>query len=445
MKIEQFYDEGLAHASYAILSEDEMVVIDPARDPQPYYDFALKNNARIIGVIETHPHADFISSHLEIHKTTGAVIYVNSLVGAEYPHQVFDGGDAITVGRLTLEALYTPGHSPDSNSILLLDEEGKERAIFTGDTLFVGDVGRPDLRENTGNHKVKAEELARKLYRSVREKIMTLPEDVTIYPAHGKGSLCGKNISADLFSTVGKEIKENSALQPMSEDEFVTLITNDQPWIPKYFDYNVAVNKVGSESFEQSIKQATAVLHAENLEEGVLLVDTRPAQEFRAGHLKHAINIPDGKKFETWVGSIISPGESFYLIGADEKSLHILMQKIAKIGYEKWVTGLLWGEIGSVTEAEFNEAEFQKQPDRYTIIDIRHDNEVKNGKIFENAISIPLPRLRESVAQIPTDKPIVVHCAGGLRSAIGTSLVSQKIKNVPVLDMGNYIKNFKEK
>lgn len=440
--IEQFYDAGLAHASYAILNEGEIILIDPARNPQPYYDFAVKNDAKIIGVIETHPHADFVSSHLEIHETTGAIIYVNSLVGAEYPHQEFDEGDAITVGNLILEAIHTPGHSPDSNSILLMDENGKEIALFTGDTLFVGDVGRPDLRENVGNIKAKAKELARQLYHSTRYKIMTLPKDVIVYPAHGAGSLCGRNMRPELQSTIGKEIKENYALQPMTEDEFVDLILKDQPWVPKYFEHDVAVNKAGAESFEQSIRRATPVLHESNLEEAVLLIDTRPADQFRAGHLEHAINIPDSNKFETWLGSIVSPSESFYLIGEDEESLHQVMEKVAKIGYENAIVGLLWGETGSISENIFDRSDFEVNAANYTIVDVRNENETANGKIFQDAITVPLYRLRELADKLPRDKPIAVHCAGGLRSAIATSLISRELPGVKVLDMSTTIKEF---
>jgi len=443
MKIEQFYDKGLAHASYAVLNNDEIILIDPARNPQPYYEYAEKNHAKIVGVIETHPHADFTSSHLEIHYTTGATIYASRLVGADYPHQTFDEGDHIQLGNINLEAINTPGHSPDSISILVIDEQGAEHALFTGDTLFVGDVGRPDLRENVGNIKAKAEQLARDLYHSTREKIMTLPENVIIYPAHGPGSLCGKNISPELQSTIGKELKENPTLQDMSENEFVKLITEDQPWVPKYFQYNVALNKAGLESFEQSIRAATNLLHKENLTENVLIVDTRQAADFQAGHHKNAINIPDSLKFETWLGSIVDPSESFYLVGYDEESLHQIMEKVTKIGYEKSVNGLLCDDFGSIKEKTFNQEEFDNNRDEFNVVDIRNENEVKNDNIFKNAIHIPLPRLRESAEQIPTDKPIAVHCAGGLRSAIGSSILSLKLNQATVLDMGTKIKQYK--
>jgi len=442
MKIEQFYDEGLAHASYAVLSAKEIILIDPARNPKPYYDYAEANDARIVGVIETHPHADFVSSHLEIHHTTGAILYASELLGADYPHQTFDQGDQIKLGNITLEALNTPGHSPDSICVLAVNEDGKEQALFTGDTLFVGDVGRPDLRENVGSIQAKAEELARLMYRSTRDKILTLPDDVVVYPAHGPGSLCGKNISSDRFSTIGRERRENPALQEMEEDEFVSLITSDQPWVPKYFQYDVALNKSGAEPFEASVRMATNLFDPSNLADTVLAIDTRRAEDFRAGHLPNSINIPDSKKFETWLGSVMAPGESFYLVGYDEASLRSIMEKVAKIGYEKSVNGLLWNIDGVVKEQAFNKTNFDKNPEAFHILDIRNDAEVAKGKIFKNAIHIPLHRLRENAAALPVDKPIVVHCAGGLRSAIGASILSDLMPEALVLDMSDTIKQY---
>lgn len=313
MHIERFYDQDLAQASYAVLSEKEIALIDPARDPQPYYDFAKKHHAKIEAVIETHLHADFVSSHLEIHKTTGAAIYTSSLAGAAYPHTAFDQGGKITVGKVKLKAFNTPGHSPDSISVVVTHEQGNDVAVFTGDTLFVGDVGRPDLRENSNDFKTKREELARQLYQSTRNILMELEKNVQVYPAHGAGSLCGKNISSDLSSTIGREIEQNYALQPISEDEFVNLLLEDQPYIPRYFSFNVAVNKKGANAFEASIEAVPRLNKYARREEDVLIVDARPQKQFKAGHLPGAINIMDGEKFETWLGSIVSPEEEFYL------------------------------------------------------------------------------------------------------------------------------------
>ena len=311
MIIHQFYDKGLAHASYAVIRLGKMIVVDPARDPQPYYDFASYNNADIVGVIETHPHADFVSSHLEMHQETGATIYASKLLGAEYPHEGFDDGDIIQLADIKLKAINTPGHSPDSICVLVLDEYGNDKALFTGDTLFAGDVGRPDLRENAGNITAQKEELARQLYHSTREKLMTLPPNVIVYPAHGPGSLCGKSISPDLQSTIGRELRENYALQLMDELTFVKKLTADQPFMPKYFGYDVDINKKGAEPFGESIALVPKIDRDAPLEKDVLIIDTRPKQDFKNGHLKGAINIQDGDKFETWLGSIVGPDESF--------------------------------------------------------------------------------------------------------------------------------------
>ncbi|MEO8794611.1 MAG: rhodanese-like domain-containing protein [Daejeonella sp.] len=443
MIIKQFFDKGLAHSSYAIISENKMVVIDPARDPKPYYDFAQSNNSKITGVIETHPHADFVSSHLEIHTQTGATIYNSKLTGANYPHTAFDEGQTISLGKIKLKAINTPGHSPDSISILLIDENGNEHALFTGDTLFVGDVGRPDLRESAGNITSKKEDLARDMYHSTREKIMKLPENVLVYPAHGPGSLCGKSMSAELDSTIGKEIRENYALQPMGEDDFVKLLIRDQPFVPKYFGHDVNMNKMGAPSMAENIAAVPRGSADSVLDENVVVIDTRPEEEFKKGHLKNSVNIQEGGKFETWLGSIVSPEEEFYLIADTEENLESVIYKTAKIGYEKQIKlALLQPKNLPVKSDVFNLEEFKKDPGKFTIVDVRNQSEVKEGKIFESAISIPLPELRERVNEIPTDKPIVVHCAGGYRSAAGSSIIEQQMKNIEVLDMSEAVAEF---
>ena len=443
MIVEQFYDKGLAHGSYAIISNNEMIVIDPARDPKPYFEFAHSHNATIIGVIETHPHADFISSHLEISQKTGANIYVSKLVGAEYSHIAFDEGDTINLGNVQLKSINTPGHSPDSICILLTDEQGKEFALFTGDTLFVGDVGRPDLREDVGNLVAKKEELAKAMYHTTREKLMKLPEDVLVYPAHGPGSLCGKNMSPDLYSTIGKELRENYALQLMNEFEFVKILTNDQPFVPKYFGYDVLLNKKGAPSFEEAVSAVPRLDNDTALEKGIVIIDSRPEHKFKAGHLKGSINLQDGGKFETWLGSIVSPAEPFYLIADDINALDIVIRKAAKIGYEKQIMGaLLAPSLLTETTPAFDLNEFNSHLEKYTIVDIRNENEVKAGKIFEGAIAIPLPELRERSHEIPVDKPIVVHCAGGYRSAAGASIISQQNNDTSVMDMSTLITQY---
>ncbi|MEL6675677.1 MAG: MBL fold metallo-hydrolase [Bacteroidota bacterium] len=444
MNVKQFYDKGLAHASYAIDSEGEMAIVDPGRDPQPYLDHATERGAKIVAIIETHPHADFVSSHLELHQRTGGTIYASKLVGAGYPHQGFDDGDTLSLGAVALRSINTPGHSPDSISIVLSDESGKDHAVFTGDTLFIGDVGRPDLRENVGNMTAKREELARAMYKSTREKLMVLDPEVLVYPAHGAGSLCGKNLSSDTVSTIGRELKTNYALQEMSEDEFVAVLLEGQPFIPKYFGFDVDLNKVGAPLLQPALETVPRISSEATLESGVLVIDTRPAADFNAGHLPGAINLMDGGKFETWLGSIIGPSEKFYLLAKDEATLETLIEKTAKIGYEGSIQGALVapGGLPATSEGVPLDA-FKDNPDAYTIIDIRNVGEYAQRAIFAQAINIPLPELRERVGEIPTEKPIVVHCAGGYRSAAGASIVFNGLENPPaVYDLSVAISEF---
>ncbi|MBC6990110.1 MBL fold metallo-hydrolase [Hymenobacter sp. BT491] len=444
MKIEQFEDKGLAHFSYAILSEcaREIVLIDPARDPQPYYDFAQANDAKIISVIETHPHADFVSSHLEIARQTGATIRVSKLLGADYAHEPFDEGDSFAIGKLTFRALNTPGHSPDSISIVL-SREGQDVAVFTGDTLFIGDVGRPDLREKAGNLTAKREELARQMYHSLREKLMPLADEVLVYPAHGAGSLCGKALSGANSSTIGAEKAGNYALRPLNKEDFVQELLADQPFIPKYFGYDVALNKAGAPAYAPSVQQVERPASGAPLEPGVLVVDTRPEAEFKQGHAAGALNIQQGGKFETWLGSIVGPEESFYLVAADEKNLENLIRKTAKIGYEALIKGALVGSPSAeATLPPLDVNAFRRHPENYTVVDIRNAAEAKAEPLFEGALNIPVPELRERAGEIPAGKPVVVHCAGGYRSAAGASIVAPVLPATWVFDLGEAVKSF---
>ncbi|GAB2693369.1 MBL fold metallo-hydrolase [Mucilaginibacter koreensis] len=444
MLIHQFYDTGLAHASYAVLRAGKMIVVDPGRNPQPYYDFATLHEADLVGVIETHPHADFVSSHLEIHETTGATIYVSQLVGAAYPHQTFDEGDVITLEDIQLKAINTPGHSPDSICILVIDETGKATTLFTGDTLFVGDVGRPDLREKVGNLTASRDELARQLYHSTRQKLMTLPEDVVVYPAHGPGSLCGKNISPDLSTTIGRELRENYALQLMDELQFVQTITTGSHFTPRYFGYDVELNRRGASALSESINQVSRLNSVAELQPNTLIIDTRPNEQFTKGHLKGAINLQNGGKFETWLGSVVNPDEPFYLLAASAEQLDAVIAKTAKIGYEKNIEGaLVASEGGTETTAELDLEHFKANPNAYTILDVRNPAEVSEGLHFDHAIAIALPELRERLAEIPANKPIVVHCAAGYRSAAASSIVQHfSGVQVPVYDLGEAIYQF---
>lgn len=444
-EIIQFEDKHLAHFAYAVISGDEMAVIDPARDPQPYYDLAKKYGATIKAVIETHPHADFISSHKEIQAHTGATIYVSKLLGAEYTHQFFDEGDTIQIGKVSLHAINTPGHSPDSICILLVNEQGKKEAVFTGDTLFIGDCGRPDLRETAGAITSERKELAANMYHSLRDKLMVLPDDVIVYPAHGAGSLCGKGLSKANSSTIGQEKATNWSLQPASEQDFINELLDNQPFVPKYFVHSVELNKKGAPNVADALNK---IVVSEELPAGIsdaLIIDTRDESIFKKGHLPGAINLMDDTKFETWLGSVVSPGEKFYLVADTRQRTNELLQRISKIGYEGQVLkAFASGQAGDVTEDKIDLEAFQRTPDDYTIVDIRNRSEVKNKKVFDNAIEIPLPELRERVLEIPSGKPVVVHCAGGYRSAAGAAIIKQALQgdNVPVYDLSYDIKKF---
>ena len=452
MQIKQFEDKNLSHFSYAILSdcEKKIILIDPSRDISSYLYFAKENEAQIIGVIETHPHADFVSSHLELHKKTGATIYASKLTGALYPHQTFDEGQTIELGKIKLSALNTPGHSPDSISIVL-EHDGKQKAVFTGDTLFIGDCGRPDLREGVGNIQSTRQTLAKQMYHSLREKLMPLDDEALVYPAHGAGTLCGKNLSKENSSTIAEEKKTNWCLQPLLEDEFIKELLADQPFIPAYFSFDVEMNRKGAENLKESISKINVSVKNDNseldaLDKAIWIIDTRKDQGFKAGHLPHSINLMEDGKFETWLGSIIKPGEKFYLAAENEEQLQKMIVRTAAIGYESSIKKAMIVNDGKIIESEIDLDIFKNHTDEYTIVDVRNVSEVKEGKIFSNSISIPLAELRDRINEIPTDKPIVVHCAGGYRSAAASSLINSKLNgSVNVFDLGEAMKNFQNK
>lgn len=442
MKIKQFEYKPLAHYSYAIVSKGEMAVIDPERDPKEYYAFAKANGAKIIAVIETHPHADFVSSHLEIMKETGATIYNSEKLGADYPHTSFDDGNIIKLGNAELKALNTPGHSPDS--ITIVATEGNNTALFTGDTLFIGDVGRPDLREKAGNMKAKREELAGMMYDTVTTKFNDFPDDAVVYPAHGAGSLCGKNLSDAASSTLADERRDNWAFQKQSKEDFMATILDGQPFIPSYFGFNVDINKTGAESLEPAIsrvpfkKEATAT---------GLIVDMRDEATFKKGHLPGSINIQavsENAKFETWLGAIIEPEEAFTLVIDSENSKEYMLNRVAKIGYEKQLKEIITLSNENLIRTEaLDLKDFKANPDNYTIIDIRNTGELEEETFFESAKSHPLNELRDSASSIPTTKPIVVHCAGGYRSAAGSSILERQLQGAVVYDLSEAINDFK--
>lgn len=446
MKIKQFEDKPLAHYSYALVSDGKMALVDPARDPLPYYAYAEEAKARIVAVFETHPHADFVSSHLQIHKETGATIYTSKLVGAEYPHKTFDDGDTLQLGKVVLSALNTPGHSPDGISILARSSDN-EHALFTGDTLFIGDVGRPDLREKAGNIQAKREELAKMMYHTIKEKFSGLPDATLVYPAHGAGSLCGKNLSTDASSTLGNERMGNWAFKEQTEADFVAHILKDQPFIPSYFGYDVAINKAGARNLESAMAGVPFLVGADGLDGDTLIVDTRRKELFKGNHLSGSLNIMatgEDDTFETWLGAIVAPEEPFYLVIASVEDRDPVLRRVAKIGYERQLKGVVTLSAARHEKfAEFDVQAFRKKPQEFTILDIRNASEVAAGSYFDKAINIPLPELRSSITEIPRDKPIVVHCAGGYRSAAGSSIVARVISDVPVYDLSERVTEFK--
>jgi hydroxyacylglutathione hydrolase len=450
MQIKQWEDKYLAHFSYGILSDCErkIVLIDPSRNPGFYLDYAKDHDATIIGIIETHPHADFVSSHLELHQRTGATIYVSKWVGVSYPHKAFDEGDSIEFGKIKLTALHTPGHSPDSITIVL-EHEGKQKAAFTGDTLFIGDCGRPDLREGAGNLQVARTELAKQMYHSLRDKLMSLEDDTIVYPAHGAGSLCGKGLSKANSSTIGEEKRTNWCLQLMTEEVFAERLLSDQPFIPAYFPFDVELNRKGASPFSDSVATITTGADIKNeedalrLDKNIVIIDARKGKDFKQGHLPNAYNIIEGAKFETWLGSIIKPGEPFYLAAENKEQLQQLLERTASIGYEQQVKEAFVLTYAPVQEELLDVTTFREHTGDYTIVDIRNTSEVKQGKPFSNSITIPLADLRSRVEELPTDKPIVVHCAGGSRSSAGSSIIRSSLNGkVKVYDLGEAVKEF---
>lgn len=442
MEIKQFEYKPLAHYSYAIVSNGEMAVIDPERNPMQYYAFAQEHEAKIVAVIETHPHADFVSSHLQIHQETGATIYHSKMLGADYEYQPFDEGDSIQIGDITISARNTPGHSPDS--ITVVAEQAGKMALFTGDTLFIGDVGRPDLREKAGNMTAKRQELAEMMYDTIQNKFKEFPDGALVYPAHGAGSLCGKNLSSDNSSTMGNERMGNWAFKPQSKEEFVGTLLDSQPFIPSYFGFDVDTNRRGPENLRTSVAKVPFKF---NTSVDGLIVDVRDEVVFKRGHLPGSINImavSENSKFETWLGAIVEPNEPFSIVIDKPEDLDMVLERVAKIGYEKQVKLVLTiDESQLVHSNKLDLSDFKHNKDGYTIVDIRNQSEVEEGKFFENAINIPLNDLRKSIDQIPMDKPLIVHCAGGYRSTAGSSILEKLVDKVPVYDLGENVNDFK--
>jgi hydroxyacylglutathione hydrolase len=437
MILEQHYLGCLAHASYLVGDERAGVVavVDPQRDVERYLLAAEQAGCRIGHVFLTHLHADFVAGHLELRERTGAEIHLGARASAAYEFTAMADGASTQLGDVRLEVMETPGHSPESISILVFDPEHSQTdpyAVLTGDTLFIGDVGRPDLRAALG---YSAEELGAMLYDSVHQKLARLPDETLVYPAHGAGSLCGKNLSTDTVSTMGIQRQYNYALQPMDRDRFIELVTADQPDAPAYFTYDAVLNAQEHPTLEQALERELRPLALDDLvkRDGELqLLDTRDPALFEGAHLRGALNIGLGGSFATWCGTLLDSESPIALVGEPGTEIEAAT-RLGRIGFDN-VTGFLKGgmealagrpqelvdRIERVTAATLREQLHGADPP--LLIDVRTPREFDDEHI-EGAVNVPLPRLRDSAQELPGERELVVHCASGYRSAIAASVL----------------------
>jgi hydroxyacylglutathione hydrolase len=428
MVFEQFYLGCLAHASYLIGSEGLAAVVDPQRDVGIYLETAAEHGLRIEHVVETHLHADFVSGHQELAMKTGATIYLGEGSGATFPHRAVRDGDTVAFGRCRLEFLQTPGHTPESVSIVVhdLDRGSDPVAVLTGDTLFIGDVGRPDLAESHTH-----QELAGELYDSLHGKLLALPDSVAVYPAHGAGSMCGRNISADRSSTIGRERAANYALQPMPRERFIEMMTHDLPPRPEYFARDVDANRHGAAPLEV-LPPLAALTPEEALrrqQEGVTILDTRAAIEYASVHVPGSVQIGLSGQFAAWAGSVLGLDRELILIAEDDRSAEEARTRLARVGIER-VQGKLAGGIAAWASAGLTLTQTQQigvpdlraQLDEFHVLDVRRRPEWDQGHI-EGARLQPLDGLRDAIPSLPRDRPLAVHCKGGYRSMIACSLL----------------------
>jgi len=432
VSIEQFFLGCLAHASYLVSSNGIAAVIDPQRDVDIYIDTAREKGLKIEYIIETHLHADFVSGHHELAERTGARIYMGAAAGAAFPHEPVKDGDSLQFGNCRIDFLETPGHTVESICAVLTDlsDPSKPRAVFTGDTLFVGDVGRPDLSaEHT------PQELAALLYKSLREKLLTLPDETEIFPAHGAGSLCGRQMGKERSSTIGKERRFNYALQAKSPEEFVHLLTDSLPPRPEYFGRDVEMNRQGAAALDQ-LPPPAPVIAEEVLRrqaEGAIVLDTRPAMEFAAAHVPGSLHIGLSGQYASWVARILGLDKHIILVGEDPDQLRESQLRLARVGIEHvdaYLEGGITGWIDAGYELDYipqlTAVEFasllESDKDKIAVLDVREPGEVATGAI-ENSIRIPLGELQGRTGELDPGKLTVVHCKGGYRSAIASSIL----------------------
>jgi len=432
MYFEQFYLGCLAHASYLLGSEGEAAVVDPQRDVDIYLEAAEKNRLKIRYIFETHLHADFVSGHRELAARTGAAIYLSSAAGATFPHVAVDDGYTLQVGKLKIEVLATPGHTPESISLRVTDEEkgAQPWAVLTGDTLFIGDVGRPDL---SPTH--TPVQLAGMLYDSLHNKLMTLPDAVMVYPAHGAGSLCGRNMRAERFSTIGTERLTNYALQIKDREEFIRQMTTKLPARPDYFLEDAAINRAGAPALADLLELkpvAPQELRA-MLDRGATALDVRPGNEFVAGHVPGSVCIPLSGQFASWAGAVLGLSSMPVLITATPEQISEARVRLARIGVED-VAGYLdggvegWRAAGlpleSVPRISAQELAARLNNGGMTVLDVRREGEFQAGHI-EGADWHPLDRFKAALPEIAKDTPVAVHCKSGYRSVIAVSLLQR--------------------
>lgn len=425
MQFKQFYLGCLAHASYYVGSKDEAAIVDPQRDVEQYIAEAAANDQRIKYVIETHLHADFVSGHTELARKTGAQIVFGKQANAAFEHLAVEDKDVLKVGDVRLKILETPGHTPEGISIVV-ETAGEPLRILTGDTLFIGDVGRPDLVGSKGS---SAREMAGFLYDSLHEKILTLPDETLVYPAHGAGSLCGKNMSKETWSTLAEQRKSNYALQPMSKDEFVRTITENLSEAPKYFPASVQKNLAGARSLEEIAKPEKLSAQAVKDFSGVVL-DVRTADEYGAAHVPDALNIGLGGQFASWAGVLIETGAAIVIVADDEEAIDETVMRLARVGIES-VAGFLlmkdWTfETRRVEQVSVEETNRRLNEDAdFQFVDVRRAGEYDAGHA-PGAKNMTLSDLENLADDLDPARPTYAICQGGYRSSAATSILERR-------------------
>ncbi|HEY8148892.1 MAG TPA: rhodanese-like domain-containing protein [Vicinamibacteria bacterium] len=435
MYFKQFYLGCLAHASYLIGSEGEAAVVDPRRDVEEYLAEAAAQGLRIRYVVETHLHADFVGGHRELAERTGAQVVFGAKAGAAFPHRPVRDGDEIRVGAVVLRFLETPGHTPESVSILVVDTavSPAPKMVLTGDTLFIGDVGRPDL---AGGRGLTPDAMAGMLYDSLHGKLLKLPDDVLVYPAHGAGSLCGRNISTDTWSTIGEQRRSNYALQPMARDAFIRMMTADLPELPPYFAMDVEMNRGGAPPLTDHPPPPALSPEAvrKAAQAGAMLLDVRASAAYGAGHLPGSLNVGLGGQFASWAGTLVPAGRLIVVIADDEAGAHEAVVRLARVGLEA-VAGYLDGGVAAwdraglplVARAQITVDELaarRREVADLQVVDVRRKGEYAAGHV-PGARHLPLDRLERDVARLDPLRPTAAICAGGYRSSTATSLLER--------------------